>query len=75
MIVVDYRKRRAEHFPIFIDGAVIELVESFKFLGVHITRDPSWPKHTNTVVKMARQRLKRLKRFSKSYTAAPLRAS
>ena len=32
--IVDYRKRRAEHAPILIDGAVVEQVESFKFLGV-----------------------------------------
>jgi hypothetical protein len=36
-MIVDYRKRRAESAPILIDGAVVEQVESFKFLGVHIT--------------------------------------
>jgi hypothetical protein len=36
-LIVDYRKRQAEHAPINIDGAVMEWVESFKFLGVHIT--------------------------------------
>ena len=36
-MIVDYRKRRTEHAPILIDGAVVEQVESFKFLGVHIT--------------------------------------
>ena len=35
-LIVDYRKRRAEQAPININGAVVELVESFKFLGVHI---------------------------------------
>ena len=52
---MDYRKQRAEHAPIHIDGAVEEWVESFKFLSVHITKDLSWSKHTNTVVKRARQ--------------------
>ena len=32
-MIVDYRKRRAEHTPILIDGAVVEQVESFKFLA------------------------------------------
>jgi hypothetical protein len=32
---VDYRKWRAEHTPIHIDGAVVERVKSFKLLGVH----------------------------------------
>ena len=35
--IVDYRKRRTEHAPILIDGAVVEQVERIKFLGVHIT--------------------------------------
>ena len=30
---MDYRKRRAEQAPINIDGAVVERVEIFKFLG------------------------------------------
>ena len=35
-MIVDYRKRSPEHVPILITGAVVEQVESFKFLGVHI---------------------------------------
>ena len=38
-LIVDYRKRRAEHAPIHIDGAVVEWFESFKFFGVHITKE------------------------------------
>ena len=34
-MIVDYRK--AGHAPIHTDRAVVEPVESFKFLGVHIT--------------------------------------
>jgi hypothetical protein len=45
-MIMDYRKRRAEHAPI-LDRAVVE--QSFKFLGVYITNN-----HTNTVVKRAR---------------------
>ena len=44
-IIVDYRKRRAEHAPIRIDRAVVEQIESFKFLGVHITNKLTWSKH------------------------------
>ena len=49
-----------------INGAVVEQLESFKFLGVHITNDLSWSKHTKTVMKRGRQNLfplRRLKRF------------
>ncbi|CDQ73925.1 unnamed protein product [Oncorhynchus mykiss] len=65
-LIVDYRKRQAEQAPINIDGAVVEQVKSFKFLGVHITNELSWSKHTKTVVKRVRQNLsplRRLKRF------------
>ena len=65
-MIVDYRKRRTEHAPILINGALEEQVESFKFLGVHITNKLSWSKHTKTVVKRARQHLfaiRRLKTF------------
>ena len=52
-LIVDYRKRRAKQAPITIDGAVVERVESFKFLGIHITNTLLWSKHTNTVMKRA----------------------
>jgi hypothetical protein len=35
-MIVDFRKQQREHSPIHIDGTVVEKVESFKFLGVHI---------------------------------------
>ena len=54
-MIVDYRKKRTEHAPILIDEAAVDEVESFKFLGVHITNKLSWSKHTKTVVKRARQ--------------------
>jgi hypothetical protein len=36
-MIVDDRKRRTEHTPILINGALVEQVEIFKFLSVHIT--------------------------------------
>ena len=44
----------------------MEQVESFRFLGVHITNKLEWSKHTKTVVKRDRQSLfplRKLKRF------------
>ena len=46
-MIVDYRKRRTDHAPILINGAVVEQVESIKFLGVHISK-LSWSKHTDS---------------------------
>jgi hypothetical protein len=48
-LIMDYRKQRAEHTPIHINGAIVERIESFKFLVVHITKDLSWPTHINKV--------------------------
>jgi hypothetical protein len=56
-MIIDYRKKRTEHAPILIDGAAVEQVESFKFLGVHITNQLTWSKCTKTVVKRARPNL------------------
>jgi hypothetical protein len=44
-LLVYYRRRQAEKTPINIDAAVVELFESFTFLGVHITNGLSWSKH------------------------------
>jgi hypothetical protein len=62
-LIVDYRKRLAEQGPIDIDRAVVARVESFKFLGIHITNKLSWSKHTKIVVKRARQHLFPLRRL------------
>ena len=35
-MIVDFRKWQREQPPIHIDGIVVEKVESFKFLAVHI---------------------------------------
>ena len=43
----------------------MEQVESFKFLGVHITNELSWSKHTKTVVKRARQHIFHLRRLKR----------
>ena len=43
-IIVDYRKKRTEHTPILIDRAAEKQVESFKLLGVHITKKLTWSK-------------------------------
>ena len=61
-MIVDYSKKRTEHAPILIGSAILEQVESFKFLGIHITNKLPRSKHTKTVVKRARQNLFPLRR-------------
>ena len=50
-LIVDFRKQQREHVPIHIDWTAVEKVESFKFLGVHITDELKWSTHTDSVVK------------------------
>ena len=39
--------------PIFLAGAEIDSVGSFKFLGIYISSDLSWTKHCDVIVKKA----------------------
>ena len=43
--------------PLFLAGAEIDSVESFKFLGIYISSDLSWTKHCDVIVKKANRRL------------------
>jgi hypothetical protein len=36
-MIVDFKKQQRAHPHIHIDGTTVEKVESFKFLGLHIT--------------------------------------
>ena len=64
-MIVDFRKQQREHPPIHNEGTAVEKVESFKFLGVHITDKRKWSTHTHSVVKKAQQRLFNLRRQKK----------
>ncbi len=68
-LVVDFRRQSREHTPITIDKTPVEWVNSFKFLGVHITEDLTWSTHTDAVLKKSHQRLfflRRLRKFGMS---------
>ncbi len=41
-LVVEFRRQSREHTPITIEKTPVEWVNSFKFLGVHITEDLTW---------------------------------
>jgi hypothetical protein len=64
-IIMDFRKQQSEHPPIHINGTVVEKVESFKFLGVHITDKLKCSTHTDSPVKKAQQSLYNLRRLKK----------
>ncbi len=64
-IIVDMRKERRPHRPLFIRELEVATVSSFEYLGVHINEDPTWTLNTTQMVKKAQQRLYFLRRLRK----------
>ena len=54
-IVINFRKRSGRHATVFINGDEVEMVESFKFLGIQITNNLFWSLHANAIIKKAHQ--------------------
>ncbi|KAI4892451.1 hypothetical protein NFI96_008743, partial [Prochilodus magdalenae] len=56
-IIMDLRRSRSQaHPPVYISGAAVEQVTSFKFLSTHISSDLTWSLNS-VLVKKAQQRL------------------
>ncbi len=65
-LIVDFRKKEAKtHNPVYINGAEVEQVSSFKFLGINITENLSWTSHISVVVKIAFLRKLKKAKFSR----------
>ena len=67
-MIVDMRKERRTHQPLFIWELEVERVSSFKYLGV-FKIDLTWTPNVTQLVKKAQQRLyflRRLRRFGMS---------
>ncbi|KAK0130917.1 putative RNA-directed DNA polymerase from transposon BS [Merluccius polli] len=60
-MVIDFRRTSHHLMPLTIEGAVVERVESIKFLGVHLADDLSFSANTTNTVKKAHQRLHSLR--------------
>jgi len=67
---MDFRTQLQEAAaPIHIDGAKVEKVSCFKFLGVFIKDDLTWSRQVDSAVRTAQKRLyflRRLKKFGMS---------
>lgn len=48
---------QGDHRPISVGGETEEVIQSFKFLEVHISQDLSWATNTSSVSKRSAQRL------------------
>lgn len=66
-MIVDFRKSGNIPPPLHIGGVAVEVVSSFKYLGVHINNELTWTNNVASLIKKAHQRLyflKKLKYFS-----------
>ncbi|KAK1806271.1 hypothetical protein P4O66_000154 [Electrophorus voltai] len=49
-LIVDCSKKQERHYqPVRISGTTVERVDSFRYLGVHISQDLSWSRHTSSL--------------------------
>ena len=65
-VIVDFRKNKPSHEPLFINGKEVEVVDVFKFLGIRVASDLTWSAHVTHCVTKAQQRmffLRRLRSF------------
>ncbi|KAK3571577.1 hypothetical protein QTP86_014148, partial [Hemibagrus guttatus] len=67
VIVYFRRARNHTHAPIHINGAAIEHIPSFKFLGVHISEDLTWSVKASFLVKKAQHQLYFLSRLKTTH--------
>lgn len=56
-MVVDMRKGEQHHLPLLIRVSVVEWVNSYKFLGVHISEDLKWTRNTSQLAMSLKQRV------------------
>jgi len=66
-MIIDYHKKKEPLTPIYINNECIEIVNSFKFVGITISSDLNWHFNTKLTIKKAHQRLyflRQLKKFN-----------
>ncbi|KAI4887111.1 hypothetical protein NFI96_003141 [Prochilodus magdalenae] len=62
-LCIDFRRSRPSQQPISIKGVNVEVVRSYKYLGVHLDERLDWSVNTDIVYKKAQSRLYFLRRL------------
>ena len=62
-IVIDFRRKPSPHTPVNIQGSDIEIVDSFKYLGVHLNNKLDWSNNTEALYRKGQSRLHLLRRL------------
>ncbi|XP_008290545.1 olfactory receptor 7C1-like [Stegastes partitus] len=52
-MVVDFRSGQGEHAPLTSDGSTVEIVQSTRFLGVHLAESLTWSLNPSSIAKKA----------------------
>ncbi|KAI4898399.1 hypothetical protein NFI96_002300 [Prochilodus magdalenae] len=63
-MIVDFRRGRHAHPPLHVGGSAVEVVSSYRYLGVHLSNNLTWSNNTSSLVRKAHQRLYFLRRLS-----------
>lgn len=72
-MVIDFRRKRTLPYPpVNIQGADIEIVDSFKYLGVHLNNKLDWSHNTDALYKKGQSRLHLLRRLRSFGVCRPL---
>lgn len=69
-LIIDFRKEKEEAVPVTINNQRIEIVESYKYLGVHLDNKLNWKENTGVLVKKAQSRLFFLRKL-RSFDISP----
>ncbi|MBN3317390.1 TSN11 protein, partial [Atractosteus spatula] len=56
-LVVDFRRKKVKPTPVYIHGSGMEMVDSYKYLGVHIYDRLEWSKNIEVIYKKGQSRL------------------
>ncbi len=75
MVFQDFRKKRPKPEPVSIQGTEVELVSSYKYLGVQLDNKLDWSSHMEAVHKKGQSRLYFLRRLRSFNICKPLPCS
>ncbi|XP_049329271.1 uncharacterized protein LOC125791563 [Astyanax mexicanus] len=65
-MIVDFRRSQHAHLPLHIGGSAMEVVDSYRYLGVPLSSNLTWSNNTSTLVRKAHQRLYFLRRLRRA---------
>ncbi|KAI4899536.1 hypothetical protein NFI96_002056 [Prochilodus magdalenae] len=74
-MIVDFRRSRHTHLPLHVGGSAVEVVSSYRYLGVHLSNNLTWSNKTSSLVRKAHQRLYFLRRLRRAGLGSSVLAS